>query len=231
VDFPAGTGVDQAGNLLIADAGHQRIRVVADHTGTFYGQTMTIGHIYTVAGTGNEGFGGNGGPATQASFRNPLAVTVDHAGNVLISDTDNNSVRVVPVKTGTFYGRAMTALDIYAVAGNGRFGFSGDGGPASKAHVDAPVHVAVDGTGNLLIAAGGNQRIRVVAVKTGTFYGRAMTAGDIYTVAGNGTMGYFGDGGPATQAELFNPAGVALNKTGGFVIADTGNHRIRAVSG
>jgi hypothetical protein len=58
-----------------------------------------------------------------------------------------------------------------------------------------------------------------------------MTAGDIYTVAGNGTMGYFGDGGPATQAELFNPAGVALNKTGGFVIADTGNHRIRAVSG
>jgi hypothetical protein len=137
----------------------------------------------------------------------------------------------VPVKTGTFYGRAMTALDIYAVAGNGRFGFSGDGGPAIKAHVDAPVQVAVDGTGNLLIAAGGNQRIRVVAVKTGTFYGRAMTAGDIYTVAGNGTMGYFGDGGPATQAELFNPAGVALNKTGGFVIADTGNHRIRAVSG
>ena len=231
VDFPAGTGVDQAGNLLIADAGHQRIRVVADHTGTFYGQAMTIGHIYTVAGTGNEGFGGNGGPATQAFFRNPLAVTVDHAGNVLISDTDNNSVRVVPVKTGTFYGRAMTALDIYAVAGNGRFGFSGDGGPAIKAHVDAPVQVAVDGTGNLLIAAGGNQRIRVVAVKTGTFYGRAMTAGDIYTVAGNGTMGYFGDGGPATQAELFNPAGVALNKTGGFVIADTGNHRIRAVSG
>jgi len=125
---------------------------------------MTIGHIYTVASTGNEGSGGNGGPATQAFFRNPLAVTVDHAGNVLISDTDNNSVRVV-------------------------------------------------------------------AVKTGTFYGRAMIAGDIYTVAGNGTMGYFGDGGPATQAELFNPAGVALNKTGGFVIADTGNHRIRAVSG
>jgi NHL repeat len=231
VDFPAGTGVDQAGNLLIADAGHERIRVVADHTGTFYGQAMTTGHIYTVAGIGNEGFGGNGGPATQAFFRNPLAVTVDHAGNVLISDTDNNSVRVVAVKTGRFYGRAMTALDIYAVAGTGKFGFSGDGGPAIKAHVDAPAQVGVDGTGNLVIAAGGNQRIRVVAVKTGTFYGMAMTAGDIYTVAGDGSMSYTGDGGPATQAGLFNPEGVAVDITGGLVIGDRSNHRIRAVSG
>jgi len=231
LSFPQRTGVDRAGNLLIADSEHVRIRVVAVKTGTFYGQAMTAGHIYTVAGDGISGFGGNGGPATQAAFRNPSAVTVDHAGNLLISDTDNNSVRVVAVKTGRFYGRAMTALHIYAVAGNGRFGFSGDGGPAIKARLDAPAQVGVDGRGNLVIADGANQRIRVVAVKTGTFYGVAMTVGNIYTVAGDGTMGYFGDGGPATQAGLFNPDGVAVDLTGGLVIGDRSNHRIRLVGG
>jgi len=150
----------------------------------------------------------------------------------VISDTGpgHNRVRVVAVKTGTFYGQAMTALHIYTVAGGG--GFGGDGGPATNARLSEEGQVAVDPAGNLVIADTGSQRIRVVAVKSATFYGQAMIAGHIYSVAGvSGTSGFSGDGGPATKAELFIPGGVAVNKTGGLVIADTGNHRIRAVSG
>ena len=79
------------------------------------------------------------------------------------------------------------------------------------------------GSGNLVIADTFNQRVRVVAASTGTFYGRAMTAGDIYTVAGDGTEGFSGDGGPATSAELYAPAGVAVDGAGNLVIADTDN--------
>ena len=130
---------------------------------------------------------------------------MDGAGNLLIADTGNNRVRVVAASTGTFYGQAMTAGDIYTVAGDGTGGFSGDGGPATSAELDYPAGVAVDGAGNLVIADTGNNRVRVVAASTGTFYGQAMTAGDIYTVAGDGTGGFSGDGGPATSAELDQP--------------------------
>jgi len=228
LSVPEGVGVDAAGNLLIADDG--RIRVVAASTGTFYGQAMTAGNIYTIAGNGNGGYSGDGGPATQASLDDVDAVTVDHAGNVIISGEVNDTIRVVAVKTGRFYGKAMTKGDIYTVAGDGVSGFSGDGGPATKAHLAEPGQVAVDAAGNLLISDSGNNRIRVVAVKTGTFYQQAMTAGDIYTVAGNAVGGFSGDGGPASKAGLFEPSGVAINSTGDLVIADTGDLRIRAVS-
>src|SRR6202042_1211205 len=113
-------------------------------------------------------------------------------------------------RTGTFYGQAMTAGDIYTVAGDGTQGFSGDGGPATSAWLHFPEEVVADGAGNLLIADTFNHRIRVVAARAGTFYGQAMTAGDIYTVAGDGTQGFSGDGDPATGAELDRPGGVAV---------------------
>jgi NHL repeat-containing protein len=90
--------------------------------------------------------------------------------------------------------------------------------------------VAADAAGNLLIADTFNARVRVVAARTGTFYGQAMTAGDIYTVAGNGRVGFSGDGGPATRARLSNPEGVAAGAAGNLLIADTGNNRIRKVT-
>src|SRR5215467_11751407 len=297
---PMDVAVDAAGNLVIADTLNNRIRVVAVKTGTFYGQAMTAGHIYNVAGDG-RGRVNDGGPATSAALLSPEAVTVDAAGNLVIADTDHNRIRVVAVKTGTFYGRAMTAGDIYVVAGDGQrysgdggpatraelnIGFSyfvangvlvdhsgnlvfaddgsdrirmvpastgtfygismkarhvyyvagggqsnpGDGGPATNAQLYFPAGVAVDAAGNLLIADWGHQRIRVVAAKTGTFYGQAMTTGDIYTVAGNGGYGYSGDGGPATGAELANPEGVAVDAAGNLVIADTVNNRVRVVA-
>jgi len=228
---PSGVAVDAAGNLVIADTYNNRVRVVAARTGTFYGQAMTAGDIYTVAGDGGHGYSGDAGPATAAELARPDGVTVDAAGNLVIADTSNYRVRVVAARTGTFYGQAMTAGDIYTIAGNGTAGHSGDGGPATAATLASPEGVAVDGSGNLVIADTGNERVRVVAASTGTFYGQAMTAGDIYTAAGNGTAGYSGDGGPAASAELYTPEGVAVDGSGNLVIADSQNGLVRLVSG
>ena len=192
---------------------------------------MTAGDIYTIAGTGTEGFGGDGGPATAAKVALPLSVTVDGAGNVVIADWFNNRVRVVAAGTGTFYGQAMTAGDIYTIAGNGTQGFSGDGGPATAARLYAPRGPALDSAGNLVFADNGNNRVRVVAASTGTFYGQAMTAGDIYTVAGNGAMGLSGDGGPAVAAALASPVSIAVDGGGNLLIADAANNRVREVTG
>jgi sugar lactone lactonase YvrE len=231
VHFPVGVAVDNAGNLVIADENNLRLRVVAAHTGTFYGISMTIGDIYTAAGNGQTTvFSGDGGPATSAQLDSPGGLTLDHAGNAVIADTNNNRIRVLAAHTGTFYGQAMTAGDIYTVAGKSRGGFSGDGGPATSAQLSNPEEASVDGAGNLVIADSGNERIRVVAERTGTFYGRAMTAGDIYSVAGNGTEGFSGDGGPATSAEFSIPHDVSADGAGNLVIADSFNYRIRVVA-
>jgi hypothetical protein len=228
--YPGGATFDQAGNLVIADSGNDVVRVVAAGTGTFYGQAMTAGDIYTVAGTGHPGYSGDGGPATAAQLNDPRSVAADGSGNLLIADTRNNRIRVVAESTGTFYGQAMTAGDIYTVAGSGEHGDSGNRGPATAARLTGPAGVTADAAGNLVIADTGNDRIRVVAESTGTFYGQAMTAGDIYGVAGTGHPGYSGDGGRATAAQLALPGGVAVDAAGNLVIADTGNNRIRVVA-
>jgi hypothetical protein len=230
LSYQGGVAVDGAGNVLIADAGNNRVRVVAASTGTFYRKAMTAGYIYTIAGNGGIGFSGDGGPATAAQV-GPASVALDRSGNVLITDGGNDRIRVVAASTGTFYGQAMTAGDIYTIAGNGTGGYSGDGGPATGAEFLQPATVAADGAGNVLLADGGNSRIRVVAASTGTFYGQAMTAGDIYTIAGDATQGYSGDGGPGTSAALDHPTGVTSDGSGNMLIADTANSRIRVVAG
>jgi len=242
-----GVAADHAGNLVIADPNSRRLLLVAAKTGTFYGQQMTAGHIYAVAGdggpapggTGVPRFSGDGGPATSAGMWNPTAVQLDSAGNLLIADQDDSRIRVVAVKTGTFYGRAMKAGHIYTVAGDGTFGFAGDGGPATKAELGEPAWAAADHAGNLLIADSHNERVRVVAASTATFYGQKMTKGNIYTVAGNGLSGFAGDGGPARFAEFNQPVSVAVDPAGNIVLADTnfgsvpadmGNNRVRVVA-
>src|SRR5580700_10039032 len=106
---------------------------------------------------------GDGGRAT-AAFFDACGVAVDPSGNVVLADWQDSRIRVVAAVTGTFYGRAMTAGDIYTVAGTGAPGFSGDGGPATGAEINAPMGMGVDGTGNLVIPDSGNNRVRVVAV-------------------------------------------------------------------
>jgi sugar lactone lactonase YvrE len=234
-----GTAVDRAGNLILADGLDRLIRVVATGRGTFYGQAMTAGHIYGIAGTGGgPGITGNGGPAVRAVLSDPVAVMVDRAGNLVIADAGSSAagvpaeVQVVAAGSGVFYRQKMTAGDIYKVAGKAAgLAISGDGGPALRAGLGASIgQLDLDAAGNIVVADGSANSIRVIAESSGTYYGRKMTAGDIYTVAGTGTAGFSGDGGPAVQAQLSDPAGVAADRAGNLVIADTGNNRVRVAA-
>jgi uncharacterized protein YheU (UPF0270 family) len=229
-EFLLAVRVDAAGNLVLGTSDNQRVRVLAARTGTFYGQAMTAGDIYSVAGGGNGGTA-NGIPAAQATLDFPDGVALDHAGNLLIAEEIDNLVRVVAARTGTFYGQAMTAGDIYTIAGGGSGApHLGDGGPATSATLTFPEGLTVDTAGNTVIADFGDARVRVVAVRTGTFYGQAMTAGDIYTVAGNGNADFCCDGAPATTAEMNGPAGAVADHAGDIVIADETDQRIRFVA-
>ena len=168
--------------------------------------------IVNFAGTlgGVSGYSGDGGPATNATLFSPQAVAVDLTGNVFISDFGNSVIRRVDAVTGI----------ITTFAGNGAFDFSGDGGPGTNAALNGPEGLSVDSSGNLYIADLLNNRIRKVNPATGI----------ITTVAGNGTFGYSGDGGPATSAALKGPDGVALDSAGNIYIGDTGNFRLRKVN-
>jgi hypothetical protein len=227
----ADCGLELRGRYKVTDTGNGAIRVVPDKSGTYYGQAMTAGDIYTIAGDGNDGYSGDGGPATSAELYYPQTARVDAAGNVVIADTFNQRVRVVAEQTGTFYGEAKTAGDIYTVAGTGSCSkYNGDGIPATTASLCYPGAVAVDAAGNLVITDG-HDRVRVVAGSDGTFYGQAMTAGDIYTVAGNGVAGCGGNGGPATKAQLGFPQDVTINSAGDLLIGQVGCGEIRMVTG
>jgi hypothetical protein len=230
LDSVDGLAVDAAGNVAIADGLDYLVWVVAAQAGTFYGQAMKAGFIYSIAGNGNFGYSGDGGPATSAELGRPAGLAFDPSGNLLIADAQDSVVRVVAAQTGTFYGQAMKAGDIYTIAGTGTSGYSGDGGPGTSAKLSGPVGVTTDQAGNAVIADTGNSRIRVVAAHSGTFYGQAMTEGDIYTIAGNGKRALTGDGGPAAAAELRFPGGLATDSAGNLVIADTGNLRVRVIA-
>ena len=200
LSFPAGVAVDASGNLFIADYGNSTVREVNAQTGI----------ITTVAGNGTGGYSGDGGPATSAKLSGPKGVGVDAGGNVFIADYGNNVIREVNASTGI----------ITTVAGNGTSGYSGDGGPATSAKLGDPDAVAVDAGGNVFIAdLFPDSNVREVNASTGI----------ITTVAGNGTFGYSGDGGPATSAQLSFPAGVALDAHGNVFIADSSNNAIRKV--
>ena len=193
---PRGVAVDGSGNLYIADRGNDRIRRV-DAGGT----------ITTIAGTGEQGYSGDGGPATGARLNTPRGVAVDGLGAVYIAEWGNHRIR-----------RVDAGGTITTVAGTGEGGYSGDGGPAAGAWLHTPEGVTVDGAGNLYIADRGNHRIR-----------RVDGAGTITTVAGTGESDFGGDGGPAVEAWLYHPAGVAVDGSGSVYIADSWNDRIRRV--
>ncbi len=196
---PSGVDVDGAGNLFIADFSNQRVRKVDASTGV----------ITTVAGNGTSGFSGDGGLATSALLANPSSVAVHSDGSLFIADLANQRIRRVPATGGV----------ITTVAGNGNARFSGDGGSATVASLADPIGVAIDSDGNLFIVDGSNHRVRKVDAATGA----------ITTVAGNGTDAFSGDGGPATDASLQDPSGVAVDNAGNLFIADLTNQRVRRV--
>ena len=196
LDTPWGVATDARGNLFIADSHNHRIRKLA-----------TDGTITTFAGTGTQGYSGDGGAAAGAKLAVPSGVAVDAQGNVFIADTANHRVR-----------RVSPDGIIRTVAGNGTAGISGDGSVATSAQVNYPQGLAVDGRGNLFIAEPFDHRVR-----------KLSPDGTMVTAAGTGDFGYSGDGGMATRAVLNNPSSVAVDSQGNLFIADTYNNRIREV--
>lgn len=198
---PTGVTPDNAGNIYIADEYNNRIRKVI----------LSTGIISTVAGSSVQGYGGDGGQATLAKMFNPNGTALDGLGNLYIADTYNDRVRIVNLTSGS----------INTYAGDGNYGMAGDGGPATAAELWAPWEVTMDASHNLYITDNNNNKIREVT----------FSSGIINTLAGNGTGGFSGDGGPAIAAELNFPQGTAIDGFGNLYFADMANNRIRKISG
>lgn len=192
---PAGVAFDAAGNLYVADAHRNQVVEV-----TVGGQTVVV------AGTGSQGFGGDGGDPGKALLSAPLGVAVASDGTVYVADTGNARVR------------AVSGGVIRTVAGTGVPGFAGDGGDALAARLMRPVALAVASDGAVWIADSGNHRVR------------RLSGGVVATFAGSGVQGFGGDGGKAVAAMLDTPLGVAVMSDGRVLIADAHNHRLRVVA-
>ncbi|MCW5980042.1 MAG: SMP-30/gluconolactonase/LRE family protein [Bryobacteraceae bacterium] len=194
---PRGVAVDPYGNVFIADSLNHRVRKI-----TAGGQIQAIG------GSGAPGYSGDLGLADRAQMRLPAGIAVDDEGNVYVAEQGNHVVRKIGIDGF-----------IATVAGTGRWGDDGDGGPAAKARLNMPSAVAFDPEGNLLIADTGNHRVRAVD-----------STGVIRTIAGSGTAGFSGDGGPAEQARLRSPASITVDRAGHVYIADLENRLIRRLT-
>jgi sugar lactone lactonase YvrE len=193
---PMGVARDGKGTLYVSDTNNCLIRKIS-----------MKGTISSVVGTGICGYSGDDGPARSAMINGPGGLAFDSKGNLLFADVQNSRIRKVTPE-GT----------ISTIAGNGAYGYSGDGGPAIQASLAEPLAVSADKLGDIYIADSSNQVIRMVD-----------TAGVIHTVAGNNTVGFSGDGGPAISAQLFEPRGVLADSDGNFYISDSANLRVRKV--
>ncbi len=196
LNYPSGLAVDAHGNVYVADNGNYVVRKID-----------TLGIITTVAGTGTRGNAGDGGPAVAARLAGCVALSFDQHGNLYIADGNGRVRKVTPT------GLITTA------AGNGMWGYSGDGGAATNAAFAGACGVAVDVTGNIFIADQVNNVIRKV-----------NTSGIITTLAGTSVSGFGGDGGPATNARLNAPGNLITDNAGNVYVADVENNRIRMIS-
>lgn len=187
------------GDLIIGEIDGYRIRRVAARTGI----------ITTIAGTGQAGFAGDGGPAAHARITRPFDLEVDRAGNIYFTDTEVHRIRRIDAATGV----------ITTVAGNGTWGFAGDDGPATQAALARPHVLALTSNGDLIIGDSFNQRIRRVDARTSV----------ISTIAGNGTQGSAGDGGPAHDASFVYFGDFVIDAQGDLILSGVGDHRLRRI--
>ncbi|MCE2717020.1 MAG: hypothetical protein LW696_07085 [Alphaproteobacteria bacterium] len=197
---PRGIFRDSAGNTYFADTSNNRIRRIDAMTGI----------ITTIAGTGSAGYSGDGGLATAAMINAPYGVCLDSSGSVVyVAESNGHRIRKININTGI----------ITTIAGTGTAGYSGDGGSATSAMINTPYGIWPNSSGDIYFADLNNARIRKVDINTGI----------ITTVAGTGTVGYSGDGGPSASAKLNSPWGICIDNTGNIYIADTGNIRVRMI--
>jgi len=197
---PRGNFRDSAGNTYFADTSNNRIRRI----------DATTGIITTIAGTGSAGYSGDGGLATAAMINAPYGVCLDSSGSVVyVAESNGHRIRKININTGI----------ITTIAGTGTAGYSGDGGSATSAMINTPYGIWPNSSGDIYFADLNNARIRKVDINTGI----------ITTVAGTGTVGYSGDGGPSASAKLNSPWGICIDNTGNIYIADTGNIRVRMI--
>ncbi len=254
---PFDIGFDRAGNLYFSDTFNHRIRCVDARSGA----------IATVAGTGQRGYSGDGGPATEAAFNEPYGIALDRGGNIYVADRHNHCVRRIDAASGI----------VTTFAGNGSAGYAGDGGPAARAGLFEPNGLGLDpAEQRLFIADVADNRVRAVDLARGTIatfagtgegahtgdggpaeaaavwgaravkvaadgrvyilerQGSSLRAVDprtgvITRVAGTGARGYSGDGGPALAAVFDAPKEMAIDGNGGLLIVDTENHAIRRI--
>jgi Tfp pilus assembly protein PilX len=200
LNSPRSVVVAANGDIYVSDRPNDRVRKV----------TAATGIITAYAGTGTQGYTGDGGAASAARLRTPEGMTLDSNGDLYIADTGNDVIRKVTAATGVITTFAGTTN-----------GFAGDGGPATAARLDTPEAVDLGPLGDLFIVDTGNRRVRRVQAGTGT----------ITTVAGTGTSGFSGDGGPATAARFTTIGGITVSSTGVYYVADRGNDRIRKITG
>ncbi len=238
LDHPAGIAVDAAGDLFVADTANCRVRVLPARRGTILGQPVTAGRVVTVAGTGVCGTAGQGGPAAEAQLSSPVAVAIDARGDLLVADSGDQSVLLKAAQGGTFYGTSVGTGDIGVVlGGTGSYGpYLADGESATgiAAELDDPRALAVGPTGALFVTDGFMHAIRVVPATTGLLLGRSMSAGDLYTAAGQlpvKTASGLGDGTRWILTRMGTPVGIAVSPSGAVTYSDGSLDTVRVVGG
>ena len=211
LNVPTGVDITKNGDIIIADTGNSRVRMIV----------MSTGKITTIAGTGTDGYNGDGIAATSAQINYPRGVASDISGNVYIADQNNNRIRFVDFvtkKISTIAGvNSVTTVDDFIGGQSTNGGYNGDGILATLAQLNSPSDVVINNIGDIIIADSKNHRIRKITKSNGI----------IRTIGGNGVGGFSPDGFEGTATKLNYPMGVAISPTGDLLVADTENRRIR----
>jgi trimeric autotransporter adhesin len=232
---PSGIAVDPSGNLYIADTANCRVRMVPVTTGPLFGQPMSAGRLYSIAGTGVCGSAARGGPANAAQLWNPLAVALDGQGNVFVADGGDQTVLELATASGDDYGTLIGAGDIAPVVGAGSHGlYLQDGLSATGAasELNDPRGVALGSDGTLFITDGSMHVIRVVPSATTAAFGRTMQGGDLYTLAGAlpvSTPSGAGNGTRWVLAHMGTPVGIVVAPSGAVFFSDQTTSQVRAI--